>query len=110
MREHLTGDFLSMVAEREDAWWLDSMARRSLALPGLAYCVRNFDARPQVQAGMARALWGIAGSASATSLPNVLERNRTTDTAGVIMYAGFSGIGLAEVLQPRSTMLPATRN
>lgn len=107
LRTLLRDSFIPATTDSEATWWLRSEARQSLMLPGLVYCFRHIDGNDDVRAGLARALWWITSPASPTSLPNVLQRHPSSAQCAVIMYAGFSSVGLAELLSPRATMLPA---
>ncbi|MEA3400110.1 MAG: hypothetical protein U9R79_02585, partial [Armatimonadota bacterium] len=106
LRQHLEEDFLEFARTADAGWWLGSGGRKALMLPGLVYCTRELDASPGSRAALARALWGITSPASPTSLQQLLRRRPGTDSASVVMYATFSATGLAELLQPRSTLLP----
>lgn len=108
MREHLREDFLTFARENRGEWWLGSDGRKSLMIPGLVYCMREIDDGPEVQAALARAIWAVSGTASETSVQDIVRRNSTTGNGSVVMYACFSSLGLAELLEPRSTLLPAS--
>ncbi|MGC9316526.1 MAG: hypothetical protein ACP5KN_00650 [Armatimonadota bacterium] len=107
LRQHLEEDFLEFIRTAEPGWWLGSGGRKALMLPGLVYCTRELDHGSASRAALARALWGIACPASPTSLQRLLARHSRTDSGSVVMYATFSATGLAELLKPRSTLLPS---
>lgn len=102
----LRDQFLPHAAQRDRTWWTSSGGRGALLLPGLVYCSRQSDATPATKAALARALWSLCGSASPLSLPSIVSRHPHTVNGEVVMYVCFSSLGLAELLQPRSTMLP----
>lgn len=106
LKRALQEKFLPHVAAPNQSWWTRSGGRGALLLPGLVYCSRDLDPSAATQAALARALWALCGDASSVSLQSIAKRYGQTSNGEVVMYVCFSGLGLAELLEPRSTLMP----
>lgn len=106
LSRELRDRFLPYVAAANRTWWTASGGRGALLLPGLVYCSRDLAPGPVATAALARALWSLCADSSPLAIPNVVERTPATSNGEVVMYVCFSSLGLAELLAPRSTMIP----
>jgi len=106
LRGLLRDRFVAHVAETQETWWTRSGGRGALLLAGVVYCSRWPGTGPAAKAALARAIWSLCGSTSPLSLRNVVRDNPHTVNGEVVMYVCFSALGLAELLEPRSTLLP----
>lgn len=109
LEKQLRTTFLTRVAQSEDDWWTASQGRGALLLPGLVYCHRSFTGEPAVKAALLKALWALCYPESPTSIHHVVEYRAPSRRSDAVMYVCFSSLGLAEVLSPRSTLLPRLR-
>jgi len=106
LRGELTKCFGQSMANSRRTWWTSSGGRGALLLPGLVYCARSLPRSAARQAALAQALWSLCAEASPLSIQNTIERQPTTTNGEVVMYICFSSLGLAELLEPRSTLMP----
>ena len=102
----LRGDFRARVTEQDENWWRRSDGRGALLLPGLVTYMRNLENGPEIRAALARALWSIASETSPLSLQAVTDYAASERRCHNVMYVCFSATGLAELLWPRSTLMP----
>ena len=106
LERELTDHFLPYVSDQSRTWWTAAGGRGALLLPGLVYCSRELTPGPTAEAALARVVWSLCADASPLSLCRITERFPATTNTEVVMYVCFSSVGLAELLEPRSTMLP----
>ena len=106
LREELTKCFGQAMAKGRRTWWTSSGGRGALLLPGLVYCSRCLPPSAARQAALLQAVWSLCAESSPLSIQNTIERHPTTTNGEAVMYICFSSLGLAELLEPRSTLMP----
>jgi len=92
-----------MMPEGGKSWWLLSGGRASFNVEGLIYWLTRVQADPAVESELRRCLWAIYGAVSPTSIHRLIGRGELHMDEWI--YLCYSGIGLADVVQPMVTMV-----
>jgi len=87
----------------ERAWWLQAGGRAAFNVEGLIYSLTRVKPDPVVESELRRSLWQIYGANSPTSIHRLIGRGDLNNEEWI--YLCYSGLGLADVVQPMVTMV-----
>ena len=83
-------------------WWYASGGRSAVTLSAVAYYYSQIEPAPEALAGMARGIYRMASPHSPASMDTVIGEGHPDGDEW--RYLAYGAVGLAEVVEPLSTM------